>query len=279
MPILPPSVITPLVPEVRFKKSGSPSWTYFEPRRPRHSLTIVLKLHTIVLIVSTEQYQVDLSAALFGKTRRAVLGLLFSHADEAFYLRRIARESGSSLGAVQREVKRLANAGIILRTVMGHQVFYQANRDGPIFAELKGLVMKTVGLVEVLRSALMPAIPQVHFALIHGSLVRGEETRGSDVDLLVVGEATFGDIVAALNPAQETLQREVNPTVYPPIEFEAKVRDGHHFLKSVFSREHIYLTGRDHGLAQLAEERLADRAQVTLPGDQRTTGRRRSGSR
>ncbi len=235
-------------------------------------------MRTFVRIMSTDNIQDHLSVALFGKTRRAVLGLLFSHVDEAFYLRQIARETGASLGALQREVGRLTQAGIILRTVKGNHVYFQANQNGPIFAELKGLVVKTVGLVEVLRSALLPLKKRLLLAVIYGSMARGEEKRGSDVDLLVVGEVTFGDIVSAIEPAQGLLRREVNPTVYPPEEFKTRVESHHHFLKSVFSLEHIYLTGRDHELAGLAENRLADGASTGQPRDRRTLERSGSGS-
>lgn len=218
----------------------------------------VTNTSTIVLNMSTTNNDSTISASLFGKTRRAVLSLLYGHADSAFYLRQIVRATGGSMGAVQREVKRLCDAGIIRRTARGRQVYYQANPECPIFAELKGLVIKTVGAGDVLRGALVPLADRIRFAFIYGSLARGEEQRRSDVDLLVVGEVTFAEIVSALSGAQEKLGREVNPTVYPPAEFRSKLEAGHHFIKTIMKEGRILLIGDEREFARLAEERLAD---------------------
>jgi len=198
----------------------------------------------------------NLSATLFGKTRRAVLSLLYSHTDESFYLREIARAAGVGLGAVQREVKHLSDSGIISRTVRGNQVYYQANPHCPIFQELKDLVIKTAGVGDVLRAALAPLAGRIGVALIYGSLARGKESRASDVDLLVVGDVTFAEVVSALGDAQETLGREINPTVYPPDEFQSKLGEGHHFLTSVSKEPCIFLIGGEDELERLAQKRL-----------------------
>ena len=198
----------------------------------------------------------SLSSSLFGKTRRAVLSLLYSHTDESFYLREIARAAGVGLGPVQRELKRLSDSAIISRTVRGNQVYYQANPDCPIFQELRDLVIKTAGVGDVLRASLAPFANRIEVALIYGSFARGEEQRGSDVDLLIVGDLTFSEITSALGEAQDTLGREINPTVYPPREFQSKLRDGHHFLTSVSKEPRILLIGGEHELETLAEERL-----------------------
>ncbi|MBI4490867.1 MAG: winged helix-turn-helix transcriptional regulator, partial [Deltaproteobacteria bacterium] len=190
----------------------------------------------------------SLSAALFGKTRRAVLSLLYSHADEAFYLRQLARAAGVGLGAVQREVKRLSEAGILQRTGRGQHVYYQANPQCPLFSELRSLVVKTSGVGDVLRSALTPLSSRVRVAFIYGSVARRTERRDSDVDVMVVGDVTFGEVVSALRPAQETLGREINPTVYPPGEFRSKLRANHHFLKSVVRETRLFLIGDEREL-------------------------------
>ena len=119
-------------------------------------LISVIDLGTIVPTMSTVFAGSELSAALFGQTRRAILALLYGHPDQAYYLRQLVRSAGLGLGAAQREVKRLSDAGIIRRTVSGHQVFYQANPDCPIFGELKSLMVKTTGVADVLQAALAP---------------------------------------------------------------------------------------------------------------------------
>jgi len=197
---------------------------------------------------------------LFGKVRRAILSVLFGHADEAFYLRQIVRTTGFGLGPVQRELKQLTQCGIIRRSVHGRQVYFQANLDSPIFPELKGLITKTAGIGDTLRAALAPIAGQLKIAFIYGSIARGEEGPRSDIDLLVVGDIAFADVVVNLQAAQKLLGREIFPTVYPPDEFKAKMRAKHHFLTSVLKGSKIYLIGDENELRRLATKRLARRA-------------------
>jgi predicted nucleotidyltransferase len=207
--------------------------------------------------MSTVSEADTLSSALFGKTRRAVLALLYAHADRAFYLRQVARQTNAGLGAVQRELKRLTRAGVIERRVEGHQVFYQANQSCPIFVELQSLVYKTAGAAEVLRQALSPVAARVPLAFLYGSMATGSTTSASDVDVLVVGEVTFAEIVAVLGKAQEHLGRDVNPTVYPPAEFARKLAEKHHFLTTITEGPKVFLLGDEYELGRLAKSRVA----------------------
>lgn len=197
-----------------------------------------------------------LSASLFGKTRRAVLSLLYSHSDEAFYVRHILRAAAAGHGAVQRELKKLSDAGVINRTLRGKQVYYQANKRCPIFTELKSLIVKTAGSSDLLRNALAPLADRIDVALIYGSLARGEENRSSDIDVLIIGDVSFAEVVENFQQAQETLAREINPAVYPPVEFRAKVAQGHHFLKNILSGDRLFLIGDQHELSRLVKKRL-----------------------
>lgn len=221
------------------------------------TLKIVPKRGTIVPEMSTAPYKEDISQTLFGKTRRAVLSLLYSHVDEAFYLRQIVRVAGVGLGAVQRELKLLSDAGIIQRIVRGRQVYYQANPQCPVFGELKALVIKTVGIAAIVQAALAPLADRIRIAGIYGSIARSEEHRGSNVDLLVVGKVTFAEIVSALDQAQKTINREINPTVYPVDEFQSKLSAGHHFLSTIVEKPMFFLFGDKRELARLAKKRLA----------------------
>src|SRR5271165_4882628 len=190
-------------------------------------------------------------AALFGRTRNAVLGLLFSHPDESFYVRKIVRAANSGQGSVQRELRRLERAGIIKRTVERRHVYYRANPECPIFAEIKGMVAKTIGGVDILARALTSLNGRIKVAFIYGSMARAEQHRGSDVDVFVIGGASFGEVVEALSPAQEKLGREVNPTVYPVSEFCEKALQKHHFVTSVLRGPKLFLVGDESELAEL----------------------------
>jgi predicted nucleotidyltransferase len=195
--------------------------------------------------------------ALFGRTRRAVLALLYGHPHESFHMRQIARAVGAGQGAVQRELRRLADTGILTRSPEGRLVRYQANRECPVFEELRGLLVKTAGMADVLRNALTRLEGRVRLAVLFGSSANGTFRSASDVDVLVVGTVTFADVVAALAPAQEALRREVNPVVYRPEEFAARLSQGDHFLKSVFERPMVLLLGDENDLAELVEKPLA----------------------
>jgi len=211
-------------------------------------------LGTIEPIMGTNSAHESMAAALFGRARRAVLGLLYTHPDESFYVRQVVRAAGVGQGAVQRELRRLAAAGIIERERNGRQVYYRANRACPVFDELHALMVKTAGLADVLRQALEPLADAVRAAFVYGSVAGGKERARSDVDVMVIGEASFGDIVQALRSAEEALGREVNPTVYPPAEFKAKLVSEHHFVTTVLKGPKIFLVGDEHDLAGLAEE-------------------------
>jgi predicted nucleotidyltransferase len=152
----------------------------------------------------------------------------------------------------------LTAAGLVQRTVRGRQVYFQADREAAIFPELRELFAKTAGLADILREALAPLGPRIVVAFVFGSAARGDLRATSDIDLLVIGDASFDDVVGALAAAQERLGREINPTVYPPAEFRLKAR--HHFLTSVLQEPKIFVAGGTHELGGLGAQQLADQA-------------------
>jgi uncharacterized protein len=143
---------------------------------------------------------------------------------EQFYLREIARRAGTGIGATQRELRRLDEAGLIQSVRRGHHVYYQANSKNPIFTELKSILAKTSGIRDILHEVLAPLSIRIKVAFVCGSIARGEETSASDADLMVVGDVSFADVVSALNEGETKLGREVNPTVYGPGEFRSRQR-------------------------------------------------------
>jgi len=212
----------------------------------------VIRVDTIATIMITNASHGRASAALFGKARRAVLALLFGHSGRSFYLREIARTTGLGVGPVQRELARLTGGGLLVRREIGNQVHYQANRTSPIFEELRGLMVKTAGVADVLKDALAPLSDSIELAFIYGSIAQGRETPSSDVDLMVIGDTTFGAVAAALRSAERTLGREVNPTVFPSAEISARIASGHPFVRNVLAGPRILLVGDQDGLAGLA---------------------------
>ena len=194
------------------------------------------------------------SPSLFGRTRQALLALLYSRADEEHLQESLIQLAGLGRGTVQRELDFLARAGVVRRTVRGRQVYFQANAQSPIYAELRGLVVKTSGVADVLRGALASLGGRIAVAFIYGSVAKGAERRGSDVDVMVIGDVTFAETSEALGQAQKAIGREVNPSVYAPADFRAKLRAKHHFLRTVQNGEKIFLIGDERELGRLAKK-------------------------
>ncbi len=153
------------------------------------------------------------------------------------------------MGSIQRELKALVEAGIIQTSVKGKLVYYQANPQCPVYAELKGLIVKTAGVGDILKAALAPLSDRIQVAFVYGSFAGGKERKGSDVDVCVVGMVTFAEIVSALSLAQQNLSREINPSVFPPEEFRTKLASHNHFLMSIIKGPKIFLVGDEHELA------------------------------
>lgn len=186
----------------------------------------------------------SLADALFSSTQQRVLGLLFGQPERSFFATEIIRLAGAGSGAAQRELKKLADSGLVTVSRIGNRKHFQANAASPVFAELCGLVQKTVGLAEPLRRALEPASEQIDLALIYGSIAKGSATASSDVDLLVVSDQlTLEALFSLLQPAEEQLARTVNPTLYTRKEFQRRLEEGSTFLERVLSNDTLVLQG------------------------------------
>lgn len=194
-----------------------------------------------------------LEQLLGSRLRAKLLGWLFSHPGERFFVRQLAVLLGEDSTNLSRELARLAEWRIITGSREGQQKFFQVNTDAPVFPELRGLVLKTSGLGDLIRESLAPLADRIHVALVFGSLAAGKADTASDVDLLVVGDVSLRELVEALSPIQNRLGREVNPMVYPVPEFREKLGQGHRFLTSVMEGPKLFLIGSPHELERLAE--------------------------
>jgi len=180
---------------------------------------------------------------LFPKARRELLALFLLHPSESFHLRELARRLDMGHGAIQREVAHLVDAQVISSRREGSRVLYRANTGSFVFPELRGLIEKTVGAVGRIREALLPLAPSIRVAFIYGSMAAGTQKESSDVDLMVVGEATFGEVTEVIPEAERTLGREINPTIYPVDEFRAKVVQKSPFLRAVLDSPKNFVIG------------------------------------
>ena len=186
----------------------------------------------------------SLAGALFSSTQQRVLGLLFGQPDRSFYATELINLAGVGSGAVQRELARLAQSGLVTVKPVGNQKHYQANPASPIYAELCGVVRKTVGLAEPLREALAVLAPQIKAAFVYGSIAKKEDTANSDIDLMLVSDTlTFGDTILALQTATEQLGREVNPNIFTRQDFAKRLKEGGSFVSRVMDQPKIWLIG------------------------------------
>lgn len=189
---------------------------------------------------------------LFPPTRQRVLAQLLLEPETSFHLRELARLTHSHAGTLARELDKLAEAGLVLRREQGNQVRYQANTQCLLFGELASMFRKTHGMVPVLREALASLADRIQLALVFGSMARGTQTAGSDIDLLVVGNVGFAELVESLYPAQQALQREINPVLYTADELRRRVKAGEAFVRKILDQSNVFLTGDKDDLAELA---------------------------
>ena len=215
----------------------------------------------------------SIAGALLGRTRAAILSFLFEHPDEWFHLRQIARETRASPGTTHRELGGLVDLGLILRDAGDVSVRFKANIEAAIFPELKSLLAKTAGASQILRAGLATLGESVQTAFIYGSVARGEEHAGSDIDLMIIGTASLAAALKALQPAMEALRRTVNPTVYSPDEFASKAQRGHAFVQRVIAEPKIYLVGGMHELGQSGQDREAASSRAPARRDSKAAAR------
>ncbi len=195
--------------------------------------------------------QVLIGVALFNKTQQKVLGLLFGNPDKSFYTNEIMRWVSMGRGTVGRELDRLVGAGLLTVFKTGNQNHYQANSGSPVFNELVSIVRKTFGVADEVRRALEPFDDHINFAFIYGSIAKGSDTHASDIDLMLIGSAlSYGDVVEALLPLEDLLQRPVNPTIYEKDEFFSKWKTKNSFIKRVMEQEKIVIKGDEHGFRE-----------------------------
>lgn len=191
----------------------------------------------------------SLADALFTRVQQRVLGLLFSQPERSYAATELIRLAGVGTGAVHRELARLASSGLVTMTPLGRQRRYQANRESPVFEELHGLVLKTVGLAEPLRQALAPVAERIAAAFVYGSVAKGADTATSDIDVLVLSDdLSYGELFGALQEGEVRIGRRVNPNLLTPGEWRAKREEEDHFVVSISAQPKLFVLGSEDDL-------------------------------
>jgi predicted nucleotidyltransferase len=191
----------------------------------------------------------SLADALFPKVRQRVLAVLFGTPDRSFYANEVIALAQSGSGAVQRELAALSEAGLLTVSKQGNQKHFQANAAAPVFSELRGLVLKTMGLADVLRVALAPLAPHIEAAFVYGSVARQQDTADSDIDVMIVSPSLgYADVFGALESASTSLGRKVNPTLYTPVEITRRRQQDNAFVTRALQQPKIWLIGTEEQL-------------------------------
>jgi predicted nucleotidyltransferase len=199
---------------------------------------------------SNKPSHAGLVAALFTPVQARVLGLLFGQPERRYQSAELIRLAQGGTGAVHRQLARLADAGLVTVTRSGNQKHYQARRDSPVFHELHGLVVKTVGLVEPVRQALWDLRREIRAAFIYGSIARGTDRATSDIDLMVISDALdYTALYAALAQAEAALGRRINPTVMTRRDWKRKRASADSFVKRISAARRVFVFGSDDDLA------------------------------
>jgi predicted nucleotidyltransferase len=209
-----------------------------------------IKMPEMGMTTKTPTKQTSLADALFSGTQQRVLGLVFGQPERSFYATELIGLTGGGSGAIQRELARLAQSGLVTVHAVGNQKHYQANPKSPIFVELCGIAQKTVGLGEPLREALAPLARKITVAFIYGSVAKKKDTASSDIDLMLISDKlTYAEVFGTLEAVGAQLGRLVNPTVYTRKELAKRVADDNAFVKRVLAQPKIWLIGSDDDLA------------------------------
>lgn len=195
-------------------------------------------------------FHTGLSGALFSNTQQRVLAFLFGQPERSFFATELIGLAGGGSGAVQRELKRLEQSGLVTMTPLGNRKNYQANPNSPIFAELCGIVQKTVGLADPLRAALAPFGKKITAAFVYGSVAKRSDTAHSDIDLMLISDTLeYADLYAALEQAATILGRTINPTIYTRKELAKRREQNNAFVERVLKQPKIWLIGSENELA------------------------------
>lgn len=196
-------------------------------------------------------FGMSIFSGLFTDSQSRLFIWLFGQPERAYHLSELRRLTGLGSASLQRELNRLAAAGLVDSQMVGNMRRFQANPQSPVFAELVALTRKTLGTVPVLRDALSPLMPDLLAAWVYGSVAKQTDTARSDIDVMLVGnDLLLGKVLTCLVPAEAQLGRKINPTCYSPEEFERRRAEPDSFLNRVLSQPILALIGDAHELVR-----------------------------
>lgn len=186
----------------------------------------------------------SISAALLSESQSRVFRWVFGQPERSYHLNELRRLTGLGSASLQRELNRLAEAGLVRSERIGNLRRFQANPQSPVYDELVGLTRKTLGIEPMLREALRPLFPDLQAAWIYGSVAKQTDTSQSDIDVMLVGRnLLLGKVLKLVVPLEKELGRKINPTCFTPAEFRRRRGEKDSFVNRVLSQPVITLLG------------------------------------
>ena len=192
-----------------------------------------------------------LSEILSSKIRADIFRLFFGVSDNELHMREIERRSGYAIGTIQSELRKLLRLDLVSKRKDGNRTYYRANKDHPLFLDIQRLVLKTVGLVDILQNKLTKS-QKIKIAFVFGSIERQEEMAGSDIDLMIIGHLGLREITALLSGLTEKVGREINPHVFTVKEFKKRIARKENFITQVLDEPKIFIFGDENELKTMA---------------------------
>ena len=190
--------------------------------------------------------------ALFTKTQQRVLGLLYGNPESSFYTNEIVRRADMGRGTISRELERMVSAGLLVASRTGNQQHYQANKNCPVYYELLGIVRKTFGIVDFLKTAIEPIDNNIIFSFIYGSIAKAEETADSDLDLFIASDTLeYGDVMNILPNTEQMLSRTINPTVYTIRQIRKKLKAKNAFMTRILEQPKLWVKGSENDIRRI----------------------------
>lgn len=187
-----------------------------------------------------------LADLLSSRVKAEIFRLLFSISGQELHVREMGRRSGLAEATVRQELKKLTRLGVVEARRDGNRTYYRANSLHPLHPDIRNLVLKTDGLVGVLRKPLLHA--GIRLAFVFGSLAGGSEKASSDVDLMVIGTVTLRQVGRLLSGVAAALGREINPHILTPEEFARRKMSRDHFLTRVLGSPRLFAIGNEDEL-------------------------------
>jgi len=186
-----------------------------------------------------------LTSLFTSNTRIKVLSHFFLYPGVSFYVRQLEKMLKIPVGQLGRELLNLEKINLFVSSQEGNQKRYTLNQEFPFYEELKNIFLKTTGAGDVIRESLSE-LKGIELAFLYGSFAKGEAHPGSDLDMMIIGDASDREISKRISKVEKKLKRLVNYSLYEREEVKSRLNRKDNFILTVFSEPHIILLGNNH---------------------------------